>query len=132
MMLDNGYPAVFYDQNGSVGVVFPDLPGCVTVGRDSKDAVLRAEEALSLHLDGMIEDGEILPPPTMPVDRAEVDPEGGTVLGKIWIVPRSSRSVRVTITMDEQLLARVDQLAAEHGFTRSGYLAEAARRFMRL
>jgi predicted RNase H-like HicB family nuclease len=126
---DMGYGAVFYDQGGSVGVVFPDLPGCVTVGRDLKDAVLKAEEALALHLETMQEDGDALPPRTMPVDRLEVDPEG-VYLGRVWIKPISSRAVKVTITMDEALLARVDRAASDRGMTRSGLLAAGARQLI--
>ncbi|HLY57816.1 MAG TPA: type II toxin-antitoxin system HicB family antitoxin [Stellaceae bacterium] len=124
-----GFPAVFYHQRDGVGVVFPDLPGCVTVGRDVKDAVLKAEEALALHLEGMHEDDEAIPAPTMPVDRAEADPEGH-VIGRLWIEPRTGRAVRVTITMDEALLAKVDQAAAARGATRSGFLAEGARQLL--
>src|ERR1700733_762312 len=88
-MGDTGYPAVFYDQGGSVDVVFPDLPGCVTVGRDTKYAVLRAEEALALHLEGMAADGDTLPPPTLPVENAAADPDG-KFLGKLWITPQGA------------------------------------------
>jgi predicted RNase H-like HicB family nuclease len=125
----SGYGAIFYRQRDAVGVVFPDLPGCVTVGRDTKDAVLRAEEALGLHLETMEEDGDPLPAPTMPIDRLEVDPDG-ELIGRLWIVPQLSRAVRVTITMDEQLLARVDREAASRGSSRSGFLAEGARKLI--
>jgi predicted RNase H-like HicB family nuclease len=124
------YPAVFYAQErGSVGVVFPDLPGCVTVGRDLREAILRAEEVLSLHLETMREDGDILPPPTRPVDRAQADTDM-PVLGKLLIVPRAHRVVKVTITMDAALLARLDYAAAERGTTRSGLLAEGVRQLI--
>jgi predicted RNase H-like HicB family nuclease len=124
-----GYPAAFYNQGDSVGVVFPDLPGCVTVGRDTKDAVLRAEEVLGLHLEGMEHDAKDLPIPTMPVDEAEIDPDG-KLLGKLWIMSRLSQAVRVSITMDEALLARVDQEAAARGTTRSGLLAQGVRQMI--
>jgi predicted DNA binding CopG/RHH family protein len=39
-----------------------------------------------------------------------------------------SKSVRVNITLDEHLLAAVDRAAAARQSTRSGLLAEAARR----
>jgi predicted RNase H-like HicB family nuclease len=124
-----GYPAVFYRQQDGVGVVFPDLPGCVTVGRDVKDAVLKAEEALGGHLALMEKDGEVLPAPTMPVDAAEVDEEcRADLIGKVWIQPQIGHVVRVTITIDDLLLARVDQAAGRNGESRSGFLAEGARR----
>jgi predicted RNase H-like HicB family nuclease len=128
-MADKGYPAVFYDQGGSIGVGFPDLPGCVTVGRDIKEAVLRAEEVLAFHLHTMIEDGDDLPMPTRPLEAVEIDPEG-VVVGKLWIEPRLSRAVRVTITMDESLLARIDQAARLMGTSRSGFLAQGARQLI--
>jgi predicted RNase H-like HicB family nuclease len=124
-----GYGALFYRQEDGVGVAFPDLPGCVTVGRDTKEAVLRAEEALGLHLEGMVSDGEVPPGAATPLDRLEPDAEGELV-GRLWIIPRLSRSVRVTITMDQALLARVDQVASDTGATRSGFIADGARRLL--
>lgn len=39
-------------------------------------------------------------------------------------------NVRINITIDEQLLTRVDAFAESHGFTRSGLLATAADTYM--
>jgi len=46
------------------GVVFPDFDGCVSVGKDLKDAINMAQEALEFHVEGMRKDGEELPEPT--------------------------------------------------------------------
>ena len=43
------------------GVSFPDFPGVVTAGKDLDDARAMAEEALALHIDGLLEDGEAVP-----------------------------------------------------------------------
>jgi predicted RNase H-like HicB family nuclease len=40
-------------------VIFPDLPGCYSYGRDYDEAVKMAREALSLYADG----GEFMPQP---------------------------------------------------------------------
>jgi predicted RNase H-like HicB family nuclease len=46
----------------------PDLPGCIATG-DTVDEVKREiAEAIRFHIEGMIEDGEPVPPP---VSRAE-------------------------------------------------------------
>ena len=59
------YVALIHKDPGSdYGVSFPDLPGCVTAGVDLDDARAMAEEALSLHLDGMAEDDEPIPEPS--------------------------------------------------------------------
>jgi predicted RNase H-like HicB family nuclease len=52
------------DADSDYGVSFPDLPGCVTAGVDLDDARRMAEEALSLHLDGLEEDGDPIPKPS--------------------------------------------------------------------
>ncbi len=62
-----GFPALSYRQPDGVCVVFPDLPGCVRVGR------------LAL----MEKDGDVLPAPTMPVDAAEGC--RADLIGKVWI-----------------------------------------------
>jgi metal-responsive CopG/Arc/MetJ family transcriptional regulator len=38
--------------------------------------------------------------------------------------------VRVNITLPEDTLAEIDRYAEAHGFTRSGFLAQAAKRAM--
>jgi len=58
------YPAVFSQENTSVGVIFPDLPGCVSQGDDYQKAFDYAREGLSLHIFGILEDGEKLPAPS--------------------------------------------------------------------
>ncbi len=54
--------AVIHRENGAWGISFPDLPGCVSAA-DSRDELLaNAQEALALHLWGMADTGERLPP----------------------------------------------------------------------
>jgi hicB family toxin-antitoxin system len=46
------YAAIFtYEEDGG-HVVFPDLPGCVTFGKDEEKAARMAREVLALHLTG--------------------------------------------------------------------------------
>ena len=60
-----GYIGLIYQDPGSdYGVSFPDFPGVITAGKDLDDARAMAEEALALHIDGMIEDGEAMPDPS--------------------------------------------------------------------
>ena len=46
------------------GVVFPDLPGCTSSGETVEQAYEHAFEALALHIEGMAEEGAVLPPPS--------------------------------------------------------------------
>lgn len=39
----------------------PDLPGCVATGRSIEEIKINIQEAIRLHLEGMVEDGEPIP-----------------------------------------------------------------------
>lgn len=53
-----------YGESGTIGVYFPDLPGCVSAADTTEQAITNAKEALSLHLYGMEEDSEKIPAPS--------------------------------------------------------------------
>jgi predicted RNase H-like HicB family nuclease len=56
------YFAVFETgEKTGISVYFPDVPGCVTCGKDFNHALGMAKEALSLHIYGMEKDGETVP-----------------------------------------------------------------------
>ena len=46
---------------GGYGVTVPALPGCVSQGETIEDAIKNVKEAISFHLQGMIDDGEEIP-----------------------------------------------------------------------
>lgn len=51
-------------EDGGYGVYFPDLPGCISYGKNIEDAQTNAVEAAGLHLYGMESDEEIFPIPS--------------------------------------------------------------------
>ena len=57
------YAAVLEWAGGNYSAYVPDLPGCISAGRTVEEAAQNIREALELHLEGMIEDGEPVPPP---------------------------------------------------------------------
>lgn len=58
------YPVLLHTEaDGSVGVTFPDFPGCVTQVDSDGDALRMAAEVLTFHIEGLLEDGEGLPKP---------------------------------------------------------------------
>jgi predicted RNase H-like HicB family nuclease len=61
------YYAVFEPSaNGSYGVYWPDFPGCTSFGMSFRQAEAMAAEALEMHIDGMEQDGDALPPVSRP------------------------------------------------------------------
>jgi hypothetical protein len=106
------------------------LPGVVTAGTTLDQARDMAEEALALHLQGLIEDGETIPGPSS-LEEIMSDPENRS--GVAILVPVKSdppKSVRVNVTLPEDILEQIDSYAEAHGFTRSGLLAQAAKKLM--
>lgn len=39
-----------YGDKGTIGIYFPDLPGCVSAGETTEKAIESAKDALLLHL----------------------------------------------------------------------------------
>ena len=91
-----------------------------------------AAEAIELHLEGMIEDGEAIPTPA-PIETHRVSRQ---YRGGIWaVVPIDEstlriKAVRLNITMPERVVDAVDRFAAEHGETRSGLLVRAVSAYI--
>jgi predicted RNase H-like HicB family nuclease len=122
--------ALIHEEDGVFGVSFPDYPGCISTADTLDDAIRRGREALLFHVEGVIEDGENLPV-ARGVREIRRDPRLADVLADAIIVAvpltLPGRAVRLNITLDEHLLAAVDDAAKASGLTRSGFLADAAR-----
>ena len=125
------YPAVVDRSAGGFGITFPDFPGCVSAGSTLEETIERGHDALAAHLELTLEHDEPIPEPS-PIDEIDEDGEGEVVLKTLIRVDLPGRTVRLSITMDEALAKAVDRTAAAQGFTRSGFLAEAARRLLRI
>ncbi len=118
------------DDDSDFGVDFPDFPGCVTAGSTLEDARTMAAEALSLHIEGMLTDGDPLPEAS-PLDAVMRDPHNRDAIAFLVSIPdKAAPAVRVNITLSGDDLRTIDAYAEAHGMTRSGLLALAARRFI--
>jgi predicted RNase H-like HicB family nuclease len=120
------YIAVIHrDKDSDFGVSFPDFPGCVTAGSTIDEAKDMAIEALDMHIKGMIEDGEVIPDASKLED---IMKDYSDALSFI-VVPVSkpeSKSVRINITIPENILHDIDAYAKSHGLSRSSFLAKSA------
>lgn len=117
------------DQDRGYSAFFPDLPGCVTAAETMLELPAAARDALSLHLQGMAEDGDAFPEPTA-IEAIKSDPDAKEV-GRILVdADVEDAPVRVNISIGAQFLKRVDVAAEARGMTRSGFLVDAARSAM--
>ncbi|CDZ49235.1 MULTISPECIES: type II toxin-antitoxin system HicB family antitoxin [Neorhizobium] len=124
--MSNYIGLIHKDAESDYGVSFPDFPGVVTAGATLDEARHMAEEALALHVEGMVEDGETIPEPSS-LESVMADPDnrdGVAIL--VTLKSQTAKAVRINITLPEDVLERIDRFAADHGLSRSGFLARAA------
>lgn len=128
------YPVVLHkDADSDYGVIVPDLPGCISAGATMDAALAMSREAIELHLEGLIEDGQSPPPPSdVETLRHRRAYRGGTwALVSIEPTRLRYRAKRLSVTMPERVVDAVDRYARKHDMTRSGLLTEAVTRFIR-
>ncbi len=66
------FAVVIEPAEGNWSAYVPDLDGCVATGKSPQDAERQIREAITLHLQGMKEDGLPLPEPSSTAVTVEV------------------------------------------------------------
>ena len=116
------------DAKHTFGVVVPDLPGCFSAGDTLDDALTNSREAILLHLEGLLDDGQPFPAPT-PIELLR---KKRNYRGWAWAVvdvdasELGDKAARINITLPHRILRAIDAHAKKQGETRSGFLARAA------
>lgn len=121
----NTYLALVHKDEGSAyGVSFPDLPGCFSAADDFSAIIPAASEALDL----WFETEAVVDPRGIEAVRQAVasDLAEGAFLVAVPYVRRSTKQVRVNISMDAGTLDAIDTAASGMRLTRSSFLALAA------
>jgi DNA end-binding protein Ku len=120
---------MIHHEGDAFGVSFPDFPGCTTVAQDIDNAIAKAGEVLAFHAEGLAEDGPLPEPRTLSQLRRNDNFIKDSQSAILVLVPYEppARAVRINMTVEESLLARIDRAAEAAGETRSRYFATAAR-----
>jgi len=66
------FSVVIEKARGNYSAYSPDLPGCIAVGDTMEEVQQHMEEAILLHIKGMIEDHEPIPVPQSSVQYMEI------------------------------------------------------------
>ncbi|MFN7937112.1 MAG: type II toxin-antitoxin system HicB family antitoxin [Bryobacteraceae bacterium] len=61
------YAVVIEQGPDNLSAYVPDLPGCVTTGKTIAEIERNIREAIELHLEGLLEDGDPIPEPSTSV-----------------------------------------------------------------
>jgi len=127
------FPVVLHKEAESdYGVTVPDVPGCFSAGSTFSESLENVHEALALHFEGLLADGEPLPH----AREADVYLDNPDYAGGLWaivdfdVTPYLGKSVRFNASLPEHLLERIDErVQKDHRYaSRSGFLATAALR----
>jgi predicted RNase H-like HicB family nuclease len=113
------------DRKSDFGVSFPDFPGCVTAGKTLEEARRLAPEALTLHKQGMIADGEPIPEPST-LDDLVGDPAIRNAVAILVSVAVAEKVERFNITARKSQIEEIDRRARSRGLSRSAYIVAAA------
>lgn len=124
------YGVIHKDPDSDYGIHFPDLPGCYSAGSTLDELDVMAKEAISLHLEGLQEDGDPIPAPSTDYKQLykEHCEEEGFYGLTLVTVPEKVKRVRVNISLPEQDLQYIDTVADKYGLDRSGFLLFAAKK----
>jgi len=124
----NYIAVVHKDPKSEFGVSFPDFPGCITADSTIDGAKDMAHDALSLHIKGMLEDGEHIPAPSK-LENIMDNPyySDAAAILVVSVSEAKPRSVRVNITIPEDMLRKIDSVAKKRGMSRSSFLVHAAQ-----
>ena len=118
------------DADSHFGVSFPDFPGVITAGTSLDDARAMAEEALSLHIEGLAADEEAIPEPSgLEEIMSDSDNRSGVAI-LVSVKTDQPKAVRVNVTLPGDVLEQIDRYAEAHGYTRSGLLTQAVKKLM--
>jgi len=70
------YAIVIEKGEDNLSAYVPDLPGCITTGRATDEIERNIREAIAVHLEGLLEDGEPIPEPQTAVAYVELQGVG--------------------------------------------------------
>lgn len=128
------------NEDGTYSVDFPDLPGCSTFGDDLSDAIASAEECLVSYVNAEEKQGVKLPEPS-PMNEARhlaeknceelgIAISDGTFYQAVPVRITNEKPVQIAVSILPSLLREIDESAKPNGYTRSGFLAAAAKRYL--
>ena len=71
------YTIIIEKGDSSYGAFVPDLPGCIAVGETKQETIELISEAIEFHIEGLHEDGSIVPTPHCNIAYVEVSDSCG-------------------------------------------------------
>jgi len=120
----------FGDDKHAYGVTVPDLPGCFSAGDTLDEAIASAKEAITGHIELLVELERDIPPVSTVNELAKKPEYAGYTwaLVDIDVTRLLGGSEKINVTLPKSLIDRIDRCVATHPEfkSRSGFLAQVA------
>ena len=120
-MAEYVFPALFHpNDDGSITITYPDLPGCISEGKSLGNAMYMAQSALALWLECALDEKEEIPAASSLKD---IPQEGSEFVSLIRADVKDRRAVRKNISIPQWM----DEKATQYGLSLSRVLQDALR-----
>lgn len=121
------FPVLLHTDDGvNFGVIVPDVAGCFSAGDSVDNALNSVQEALALHFESLLADGDKLPRASS-ITAHQLNPDykdGLWAFVDFDIEPYSGGFERINITLPKLIVHEIDRM---HG-NRSSWLAGLAKK----
>jgi predicted RNase H-like HicB family nuclease len=113
------YPAIFHkNEDGSYTVTYPDLPGCISEGKNLGNGLYMAQSALKQWIGYLADKGQEIPPASALED---IKASTGELVNLICAEVKDSRAVKRTVSIPKWM----DDKAIQSGLSLSRVLQDA-------
>jgi predicted RNase H-like HicB family nuclease len=122
--------SVFYvaalarNSEGEIFATVPDLPGVNSAAATRGEALAFAIEFANDYVRDLLAEGHEVPA-ARDIDDIPIEEEDEEIGRALIPVELPGKSVKISISIDEALLVRIDRAAERTGLTRSGFIAAA-------
>ena len=116
------YPAIFHQNpDETYTITYPDLPGCISEGKNLADAMKMAQSALSQWIDYLNDTNEAVPEPSAP---CSLNLDANEFISLINVDLRDNHAVKRTVSIPRWM----DEQASDAGLSLSKVLQDALKR----
>ena len=117
--MDYIYPAVFLTNNdGSYTITYPDLPGCISEGKNLANAMAMAQSALKQWIEYLDDGNHVIPQAS---DMKSIKTESNEFVNLICADMKDKRAVKRTVSIPKWM----DDRVSESGLSLSRVLQDA-------
>jgi len=117
--MDYIYPAVFQKNNdGSYTITYPDLPGCISEGKNLANAMTMAQSALKQWIEYLIDGNQAIPQSS---DMKSIKTEHNEFVNLVCADMKDKRAVKRTVSIPKWM----DDKVSESGLSLSRVLQDA-------